>query len=738
MAGRWDRTRPRDTLALAVIAIPLAFASPDWISSYIELPKVFILRVSTGLMAVLLIARWSLKPPSVASWTPGRLAASVRRDPTTLVVLAVVLFGAVYTLSTLLSVSPRLSLWGSPPERDGYSLYNMACYFLLFGVVTTHLKSPDQLRRLLVAIVVVGVTAALIGILQNYEIGPYSLGHPWDVRVQSTFGNPIFFGAFLVMTIPVSVALAMTPGPKGLGRGRALLWSAIVGLQLFALMLTVSRGPWVGLFAAIGVFSFATLSESGHRRLAKTFLVICVLLVLGAVSFMALSRLGGFESGRFAGVSSVSPRLSNIWSELTSDHPESRLSMWRVSARLIVDRPWFPFEDLSLPLLRLFFGYGPETYRYVFPLEAPPGEQYALPSYAHNHFVHEATELGVLGVGAYAGVFAAVLVATAILVRRGYLQCLQSRKMVLAAVLAALLGRSVEQMFGIPRIGDLTLFWVLLGVFVALPAVSRPDPQKRPHKRRQTFATAINTSPWKPLLGLLLVLALIPVVWTKTVSYLVADVHATSAREHLPSDYAEALSLLERANGLAPDVLAYYWYHSELLDSLLSQAAEPERRAELAERIYADRWSAVQANPLSQEAGIKLAAAGMTLARLGYPGKADETIRRYRDLVTMAPGYGQLYNVLATAYVDFGRPSEALPVLDRLLSTSQPSSVHARGHYLRGVAYKELGKTSEATASLKRSLELYGSSEIKEDARRLLMSFRRAARQVDRRRCCPG
>ena len=438
------------------------------------------------------------------------------------------------------------------------------------------------------------------------------------------------------------------------------------------------------------------------------------------MSFVALSRLGGFETGRFAGVSSVSPRLSNIWSELASDHPESRFSIWRVSARLIVHRPWFPFEDLSLPLLRPLFGYGPETNRYVYPLEAPPGEQYALPSYAHNHFVHEATELGILGVAAYAGIFAAVLVTAVVLVRRDRLGGLQSRKIVLAAVFAALVGRGVEQVFGIPRIGDLTLFWVLLGVFVALPAVSRPEAPERPHKLHRPPATAIDTSPWKLLVALLLVLALLPLIWSKTVNYLVADAYATSAREHIPADYPKALSLLEKASELAPDVPAYYWYHSELLDSLLQQAPDAELRAGLAERIYADRWRAVQANPLSQEARIKLASAAMTLARLGYTGKADETIRLYRELVTMAPGYGQLYNVLATAYIDFGKPREAVTVLERSLGMNQARAVQTRGYYLKGVAYMELGNTRGATASLKHSLGLDASGEIRRDARRRL------------------
>ena len=231
---------------VAVISVPLAFVPPDWLTSYIELPKVFLLRVSAGLIVVVLIIQWSITSQSVVSWRPVGLASSLRSDPTSWVPLAVAFYVAVYALSTLLSVSPRLSLWGSPPDRDGYSLYNMGCYFVLFGVVATHLRSSAQLRRLLAAIVIAGVIAALIGILQNYEIDPYRLGHPWDARAQSTFGNPIFFGAFLVMTIPVAVALTLTSERSGLRRGRILLWSVIVGLQLFALMLTCTSSKQVG------------------------------------------------------------------------------------------------------------------------------------------------------------------------------------------------------------------------------------------------------------------------------------------------------------------------------------------------------------------------------------------------------------------------------------------------------------------------------------------------------------
>ena len=61
-------------------------------------------------------------------------------------------------------------------------------------------------------------------------------------------------------------------------------------------------------------------------------------------------------------------------------------------------------------------------------------------------------------------------------------------RLILLTLMSVLAGRGLEMMVGVARISDLTVFWVILGIFAALPVVAM-DPQtssqpvRRPARR---------------------------------------------------------------------------------------------------------------------------------------------------------------------------------------------------------------------------------------------------------------
>ena len=108
------------------------------------------------------------------------------------IVAAVVLNLAAVLISTILSVSFEVSLWGWVPGTDTTAAYTAVSYFLLFGIVATHLKTVPQLWRLLGAIIVVGVLVGGYAVLQYYGQDFLHLASAGEIRVRSTLGNPIF------------------------------------------------------------------------------------------------------------------------------------------------------------------------------------------------------------------------------------------------------------------------------------------------------------------------------------------------------------------------------------------------------------------------------------------------------------------------------------------------------------------------------------------------------------------
>ena len=89
------------------------------------------------------------------------LGAWFSAQPTRWLILAVAVYLATTLLSTILSVSFSVSMWGEVPGEDGYATYSIIAYVLLFAVIVTHLRRRAQAMRLLWAVAAMGV---LVGV----------------------------------------------------------------------------------------------------------------------------------------------------------------------------------------------------------------------------------------------------------------------------------------------------------------------------------------------------------------------------------------------------------------------------------------------------------------------------------------------------------------------------------------------------------------------------------------------
>ena len=216
---------------VAVVMVPLAFIDRDYavseaVISYVEVPKIALLRMVAGLMAILWLLEWAIQgqlpDPSKLNgwWTMSRLSACwaalaswLRDRPTRWLILAVWFFLVTTLLSTILSGSIKTSVWGEIPGQDGYGAYTVASYLVIFGVIATHLRTRPQLWRLLGAIVAMGTLVAGYAVLQHYGRDFLDLteqtGGGASGRVTSFMGNTIFAAAVMSMTIPISLATAV-------------------------------------------------------------------------------------------------------------------------------------------------------------------------------------------------------------------------------------------------------------------------------------------------------------------------------------------------------------------------------------------------------------------------------------------------------------------------------------------------------------------------------------------------
>ncbi|MFQ6026143.1 MAG: hypothetical protein ACE5Q6_01360 [Dehalococcoidia bacterium] len=798
---------------IAIVAVPLLFLDRDLIWSeaiiaYFEVPKIALLRTLAALIAALWLIQWGLTSrfPFFRTADTSQSASPVAlvwivfrrwlgRRPTNWVVLAVWFYGITTLISTVLSSSFSVSLWGEVPGQDSFATYTVLAHLILFAAIASRLRTMPQLGRLLGAIVVMGVLVSGYAVLQHY-------GHDFlealeatgggRSRVTATTGNAVFAAALMLLSVTTSLVLATVTLSATLesrlstARNKSwMLWLALIGfwipvvsVQLLGLIFTFSRGSWIGTLGAFVAFLTLSAIFVGWRSAGQALLVLGIsgLLILGVLQptviitmfggsaqfwiFMAASSaalLGGIVlAWRFAegigawlsnlaravpilqhgtlvksvavlgialalavvlvGVQSrvntesgggdtaagqVQQRFASISGQVRSGSFSNRGPIWLGSWQLARDHPWFSFDELSLPWLRPVIGYGPDLFRYTYLLVSVPADTSLIPlepDHAHNYFIHQGVELGLLGFVSSLGLFLAVFAVGAYQLLRHGGDLSTIHKLLLAGLLASLVGRFVEQIVGLSRVSDLTIFWVLMAVFVALPSATSPQPQVVPEsptapggtprpRSRNRSATArsqnIQVVDWRLFIRLAIVAwllgGIIALTWVKTINYpRAAMAAAESVRLFQQSrDYQGSLAAMDRAIVLGPDVTTYYTAKAAIYAAYLQNervAPEPECSLELQgvpydecliQKNYFSSLAGVEERPLSWRNRLGLANASLAL------GLDEQAIRLYTELTEMAPASWPLRNRLAEAYITIERPDLALEALEGSLQLTE-------------------------------------------------------------------
>ena len=754
---------------LTVFLVPLAVLRPeDMVSStliaYVEVPKIAVLRTLVSLMAILWLLEWGVRNHFASGLaTTGfsnhiqpsslltGLSSWLRKQPAHWLSLAVVLFAGSTLLSTLLSTSIDVSLWGEIPGEDGYSAYTVAAYVVLFAMIATHVKTRPQLWRMVGAVVGTGVLAGSYAILQHYDQDFLRVMEPLSgTRVTSTMGNPILAGSVLLMTFSVSLTVASInlSGPvRSLSFWwKFLFWALVLAVQLSGLVLTISRGPLFGTILGVVVFlGMATVFLGWRSVLRWSLWLLFVGVITWGITSLPFDTLnkGGTETASATNIglsvdgnpdtdgalesdssvfSNALGRLATVGSSVSGRGGiTGRFELWEPSWQLIAHRPWFEFDNLSLDWLRPAIGYGPDLFRYTFLLESPPRPKTLegarmLPGeavHAHNYLIHQAVELGFLGMLTSFGLFLAVFIVGGYLLFRMRASDASIYKLILIGLLATIAGRFLEQMVGLNRVADTTVFWALLGIFVALPTVILGGQSVlRPNSFHPVSpASFINV---RKVAGALIVTCLVAglgtLTWFKTINYPIAAAHAATGAEQLREGrLEESLSSLHRAIARAPDVPSHYNRKSAVYAAFGgNNSASPKIGCHgladresyeicLAELAYATNLTGSEKRPFNFRARLAFAESALDLSILnGSKELEEQALRFYREARALIPASYPILNQLAFAYIRLGRPEAAVRSLEQSLSITEETMFSVEAFRLLGIAYQELGEPLKA------------------------------------------
>jgi O-antigen ligase len=323
----------------------------------------------------------------------------------------------------------RTAFWGEVRRAEGF--FTLFSYLALFLFAQDFLGEPIWRRRALLALLFGGALVSLYALLQaaGLEILPRdSIRADWNI-IFATIGNPIFLGSYLLLLLPLP--LTFFSGGSRWGKGLAF---ALVVLFFVTILLTSSRGAWLGLAVLVLVFLLGERNRRLQLLALGTMLVIFLVLVLFA---------------SFAGTTFWN-RFTAAFSDSTSNTLLQRLYTWRTAWPTIFQQP--------------ILGWGPDRFGDAFPQNTLEGQEIfnglVYVDKAHMDLLQVTVTTGLVGLFLYL-LFLGRFLQLAL--RRGKVDNLAHY------ALPGLLGYWVSLQLSFSTVSVAPFFWVIMGLTLARP-----------------------------------------------------------------------------------------------------------------------------------------------------------------------------------------------------------------------------------------------------------------------------
>jgi O-antigen ligase len=275
---------------------------------------------------------------------------------------------------------------------------------LIVAAVVIDLGRSLGWQALVVALVAAGLANALVGIYIYFggSGAQHLLINDDNFRAFGTFGQPNPFGGFMGLLIPLAVTGALaqliTIGRRwrdvrrlhSAACFRLMYYGTAAALMMAALIMSWSRGAWLGLGVSLAVVALAL----PRRVIVSAALAAALAGGLGAV--VVSGQLPPSISARLATISEDLFSVRDVRGvEINPDNYAviERLAHWQAAVGMATDHPWT--------------GVGLGNYEAAYPAYRLVNWKFPL-GHAHNYYLNVLAETGIIGVTAYLAFILAV------------------------------------------------------------------------------------------------------------------------------------------------------------------------------------------------------------------------------------------------------------------------------------------------------------------------------------------
>lgn len=336
------------------------------------------------------------------------------------ITFSILLYLIVQMICTITSVTPLLSL-----QNLLVSLFSIIIFFIIINTVTT----KSTLDKCLKMFIFIAFIASCYGILQYFTVGVTDL--TWvdlqtnpdlKTRVGGPFNNPNIFAEYLEYILPTAIVLIFVYKNKI----NKILLAIMSSTMLICLVLTFSRGGWLGFAAAI--FFFALVKFTRYIPILIAGGIACIPFLPGVI-LTRLQSIVNFQD------------TSNSY----------RINVWQGTIAMIKD---FFFTGV---------GYGYWAYKTAY-------LQYSINAtkvwHAHNVYLQILAETGIFGFIS----FALVIITLFVLVvthnkKSSNLYSNYVSLALLCGIISLLIHGFAEHILYMPK--SLIEFWMIMGFTIA-------------------------------------------------------------------------------------------------------------------------------------------------------------------------------------------------------------------------------------------------------------------------------
>src|SRR3989304_5542031 len=605
----------------------------------------------------------------------------------------------IFIISSIISINPIMSLFGTYKRFE--SLTATLCYILIFYATVNFVTTQKRLYLSVFAIVAGVTLSSIYGIAQHLGFDIFKWSSFEARRVFSTFGNPVFFSAYLVMTLPLAVVLFFG-SPYQRQRKELSTWESphilwiffVLSLIIFTTFwLTNTRACFVALLGGLVPLLVLIFKVQTKERLKFVILVISFTLI--GVFFNTrhdTSVIKHFVSD----VRTTESSTTCITLDKTQPHPRpwianklsvggstfSRIFQYLAATRIIKDYP--------------ALGIGPDTIGIVYQknlakvfssIESDKGFPFPRQDRIHNDILDTAATRGIFGLGTYIW----LLTAFSVYVGKNYKRLSNQNKILILGLLAGILCYLIQSEFSFGNTPIVILFWVMMGLCISIIKINETegllstegvskikgcceDKKLRGWDGVKLGSAHLPKFPpsqipvFSKWIGCGIVLTALGFVSVFVIRFYRADAYFEYGRrildyekENLPAITEKGLFFMKHAIRLNP---YEKFYRDELCRTYIQMAFKTKDEAWL-QKAYVEANNSLKLIPQHYLGFFHLGMIQQFLAEHFNRNTADSAINYYKKAIEADPFQAPFHSNLASLYLNKGNLDQAVEELYR-------------------------------------------------------------------------